>query len=362
MGTETLLGINGAGGEIGRSALRRTTGLTENPFPAIRLAHVNNRTPLATPLLQYEQALGAHYGGYRVEGDKILTPRGAVGASWVSGIGEIPWQVDVVLDGTGVHKDGKSLDAYSRSGVKYTVVGCPLAKDVDPNLYPTIVFGVNQATFDPERHKGASASSCTSTALALTIKALGLERSFIDCSIDTVHAYTPSQNRAQGTNGKGGGMVEDQENNIIISSTGASKTMPLLYPGAPADEKANSVRVSASRTSLLIAHFLLKEPTSIERLREHLEENVRGTELSDLVYVAEKDEELLTANRITTNPNTQRKGAVIIPDQISVKGGGLFVKVLSWYNNVDGFVEAWLKLTNHIAQTALDSGAISNTR
>lgn len=359
MTTEGRLGINGAGGEIGRAALRRTTGSQDNPFPAVRLVHVNNRTPIATPLLQYEQALGAHYAGYRVEGDKILTPRGTVGASWVSGIGEIPWQVDVVLDGTGVHKDGKSLDAYTQSGVKYTVVGCPLAKDVDPSVYPTIVWGVNQETFDPERHKGASASSCTSTALALTIRALGIQGSFIDCSIDTVHAYTPSQNRSQGTNSKAGGMVEDQEDNMIISTTGASKMMPLLYPGAPADEKANSIRVNASRTSLLIAHFLLKEPTSIEKLRESLEQNVYGTNLSQMVYVAERNEELLTSNRITSNPQTQRKGAVIIPDQISVKGGGFMVKVLAWYNNVDGFVEGWLKLANHVAETALASGAIS---
>ena len=104
---------------------------------------------------------------------------------------EIPWGklgADVIVESTGKFKDGKDAKAHLESGAKKVVITAP-GKNVDA----TIVMGVNDDTYDKEKHNIVSNASCTTNCLAPIMKVLlknfGVQRGFMN----TIHSYTNDQ-------------------------------------------------------------------------------------------------------------------------------------------------------------------------
>src|SRR5207245_4401723 len=88
--------------------------------------------------------------------NKILKERGPA---------NVPWKklnVDVVLESTGFFTSRDKAELHlSKAGAKRVLISAP-AKDPDV----TICIGVNDALFDPEKHKIVSNASCTTNCLA----------------------------------------------------------------------------------------------------------------------------------------------------------------------------------------------------
>src|SRR5207237_8092025 len=76
---------------------------------------------------------------------------------------KLPWKdlgVDIVVESTGFFTDATKAKAHIDAGAKYVIISAP-AKHEDK----TIVLGVNEKEFDPEKHHIISNASCTTNGL-----------------------------------------------------------------------------------------------------------------------------------------------------------------------------------------------------
>ena len=96
--------------------------------------------------------------------------------------------VDIVRDSTGKFRDAAKACAHSDAGARKVIVSAPATGDDI-----TIVLGVNEASYDPERHHIISNASCTTNCLVPAVKVVHdlvtIERGLMN----TVHSYTTAQ-------------------------------------------------------------------------------------------------------------------------------------------------------------------------
>lgn len=186
----------------------------------------------------------------------------------------IPWReygVRVVVEATGAFKDPTALpDAkegssrgHIEAGAEKVVVSAPFKIKEKGLAMPedatTIVIGINDDTYDHTKHHIISAASCTTTCLAYMIKPLlnyfGPQK-ILNASMSTVHAATGTQEVLDRLPSAGATDLRKNRsimNNIILTTTGAAKTLELVIPEMKQiGFSAESVRIPISTGSLII--------------------------------------------------------------------------------------------------------------
>ena len=159
-------------------------------------------------------------------------------------------------------KDG-SVRGHLDSGAYKVIVSAPFKikekeKEI-PEDSVTVIMGINEEMYDNKKHLIISGASCTTTCLAHMMKPLldyfGAER-ILSVSMATVHAVTASQqvlDRVPKTDAKDLRKIRSAMNNIILTSTGAAKTLALVLPEMKnIGFIAQSVRVPVVTGSLII--------------------------------------------------------------------------------------------------------------
>jgi len=197
---------------------------------------------------------------------------------------EIGWSdhgVRLVVDTTGQFLDptlepdqtGGALRGHLAAGAEKVIVSAPFKfKDkgtAAPEDAVTTVMGINEADYEPRRHKIISNASCTTTCLAHMMKplvnAFGPKK-IMSASMATVHAATGSQevlDRLPKT-----GKVDLRKNrsilnNIILTTTGAANALRLVIPEMEEIAFiAESVRIPVQTGSLIILVINLQEEPS----------------------------------------------------------------------------------------------------
>ncbi len=158
------VGINGFG-RIGRNVLRAALN-----NPDIQIVAINDLTDSKTlaHLLKYDSLLGkldaevtAGEGGLVVDGKPINVFSERNPAS-------IPWrqcEVDIVIEATGLFTDREKAAVHIHSGgAKRVIISAPGKND---DL--TIVMGVNESLYSPDKHYVISNGSCTTIQLQLAV-------------------------------------------------------------------------------------------------------------------------------------------------------------------------------------------------
>jgi len=186
----------------------------------------------------------------------------------------IAWKehgVKVVVEATGKFKDPSTLpDAkegaargHIEAGAEKVIVSAPFKikeKGISmPDDAATVVIGINDDTYDNTKHHIVSAASCTTTCLAYMIKPLldyfGLQK-VLNASMATVHAATGTQEVLDRLPTSGATDLRKNRsimNNIILTTTGAAKTLELVIPEMKQiGFSAESVRIPTSAGSLII--------------------------------------------------------------------------------------------------------------
>lgn len=159
-------------------------------------------------------------------------------------------------------KEG-SVRGHLDSGAYKVIVSAPFkikdkAKEI-PEDSVTVIMGINEEMYDSKKHVIISGASCTTTCLAHMMKPLldyfGAER-ILSVSMATVHAVTASQqvlDRVPKADAKDLRKTRSAMNNIILTSTGAAKTLALVLPEMKnIGFIAQSVRVPVVTGSLII--------------------------------------------------------------------------------------------------------------
>jgi glyceraldehyde 3-phosphate dehydrogenase len=194
----------------------------------------------------------------------------------------------VVVEATGRFKDPAilpdakegSVRGHLEAGAEKVVVSAPFKikeKGIKmPEDAITAVIGINDDKYDKTKHRIISAASCTTTCLAYMIKPLldyfGPQK-ILSASMATVHAATGTQEVLDRLPKSGVTDLRKNRsimNNIILTTTGAAKTLALVIPEMQRiGFIAESVRVPVSSGSLIILVVALSEdpgkPPAISR-------------------------------------------------------------------------------------------------
>ena len=183
------VGINGFG-RIGRLAFRQMFGA--EGYEVVAINDLTDAKMLAH-LLKYDSAQGRYALADKVTNtdNSIIVDGKEITIYAEKDAKNIPWGdlgVEVVLECTGFYCSKDKAAAHIEAGAKKVIISAP-AKGEDI----TIVMGVNQDKYDPEKHNIISNASCTTNCLAPFTKVL-LNKFGIESGLmTTVHSYTNDQ-------------------------------------------------------------------------------------------------------------------------------------------------------------------------
>jgi glyceraldehyde 3-phosphate dehydrogenase len=238
------VGINGFG-RIGRNFFRAQ--LERGSDIEVVAANDLGDAETMAHLLRYDSTLGPL-------GQPVEVSEGAmrVGDETVTMLAErdpaaLPWGelgVEVVLESTGFFTSREGAQKHLDAGAKKVVISAPAT---DPDI--TIVLGVNDGDYDPERHHIVSNASCTTNCVAPLAKVLndlaGIESGFMT----TIHAYTQDQG-LQDMPHSDLRRARAAAINLIPTSTGAAKAIGLVLPELQGKVDGVAVRAPVATGSL----------------------------------------------------------------------------------------------------------------
>src|SRR5437773_1699134 len=153
---KTRVGINGFG-RIGRNFFRAALE-RDADFEIVAFNDLGD-LPTMAHLLKYDSNLGPFPGAVEVGDDEVKAGGQTLQALAERDPAQLPWSdlgVDVVLESTGFFTSRDAAAKHLEGGAKKVVISAPAT---DPDI--TIVLGVNDGEYDPERHHVISNASCT---------------------------------------------------------------------------------------------------------------------------------------------------------------------------------------------------------
>ena len=121
-------------------------------------------------MFKYDSTYGRYRGTVESKGDKLVIDGLEVSVLSEKDPSKIPWGdlgVDIVIESTGIFTDATRAALHLEGGAKKVIISAP-AKGEDM----TIVLGVNDHLYDPNRHNVISNASCTTNCVAPMVKVL----------------------------------------------------------------------------------------------------------------------------------------------------------------------------------------------
>jgi glyceraldehyde 3-phosphate dehydrogenase len=220
----TRVAINGFG-RIGRNFLRAYLERRPN-YEIVAINDLGDPKTMAH-LLQFDSLLGPLPAEVVAKSETITVGEDRLRAFSIPEPENLPWRelgVDVVVEATGRFEKRDKAQAHLDAGAG-TVVISAVANDADV----TLVLGVNDGAYDPERHRVISNASCTTncvTPLAKVLhEAFRIERGFMT----TVHAYTATQPVLDAPH-KDLRRARAAAINLIPTTTGATRALGVVLP------------------------------------------------------------------------------------------------------------------------------------
>jgi len=327
------IGINGFG-RIGRNMLRASFH-----DPELEYVAVNDITDAKTlaHLLKYDSVLGTLKEEVKATEDSIILNGKTIKVLAEKDISGLKWKdlgVDVVIEATGKYtKRPEAIKHLEIGGAKKVIISAPAT---DPDI--TIVMGVNEQVYDPEKHHIISNASCTTNCLAPVAKVIhekfGIEKAFMT----TIHAYTNDQ-RILDAPHKDLRRARAAAVSQIPTTTGAAKAVGLVLPELKGKIDGIAIRVPTPNVSLVDLVALVKKETTAEEVNAALKEAAEGS----LKGIIEYTEEPLVSVDFMSNPHS----AIVDAMSTKVMEKNL-VKVMAWYDNEWGYSCRLVDLVKYI--------------
>lgn len=328
------IGINGFG-RIGRNLFRAS-----HKDPELEFVAVNDITDAKTlaHLLRYDSILGGFKEDVKATADAIVVNGKEIKVFAEKDPANIPWGklgVTVVIESTGKFKKKDEALKHMQDSVKKVIFSAPAT---DPDA--TIVMGVNEHTYDPQKHHVLSNASCTTNCLAPVAKVLhetfGIEKAFMT----TIHSYTNDQ-RILDQPHKDLRRARAAAVSQIPTTTGAAKAVGLVLPELKGKIDGISIRVPTPNVSVVDLVALLAKKTTEKEVNEAFKKAAEGKLKGILAY----SEEPLVSVDFMANPHS----AIVDSEYTKVVDENL-VKVLAWYDNEWGYSCRLRDLIKYIAR------------
>ncbi|BAF70032.1 type I glyceraldehyde-3-phosphate dehydrogenase [Nitratiruptor sp. SB155-2] len=252
---------------------------------------------------------------------------------------KLPWSelgVDIVLECTGHFTKRDDAAKHLKAGAKKVIISAP-SKDAEL----TIVLGVNQDWYDPDKHDVISNASCTTNSLAPAIKVLHDAFGIESALVTTVHAYTSSQAVVDRKNPGKHRRGRTAAANIIPTTTGAAIATTKVIPELQGKMNALALRVPVPDVAITDINATLAKEVTVEEVNRAFEEAMNGK----LRGILEITYDEVVSTDIVNNPHSS-----IIDGLSTMVVDGNKVKVFAWYDNEYGYSGRLLELADFIAE------------
>ncbi|MDD5454712.1 MAG: type I glyceraldehyde-3-phosphate dehydrogenase [Candidatus Ratteibacteria bacterium] len=312
------IAINGFG-RIGRNVLRAGYKNTDIEWVAI-----NDLTDAKTlaHLLKYDSTFGIMDAEVKADGNAVVVNGKKIQILSEKDPAALPWKnlkVDLVIESTGKFTNKEGASKHLAAGAKKVLISAPAKDAIDA----TIVMGVNDETYDKNKHHIVSNASCTTNCLAPIAKVLNDKFKIKRGLMTTIHSYTNDQvildfphkdlrrARAAGLS-------------IIPTSTGAAKAIGLVIPELAGKMNGLAVRVPTPNVSVVDLVCDVEKEATAETINAAYKEASSGALKGILQYC----DEPLVSKDFYANPHSAifDAGSTYVVDKT-------MVKVFGWYDN-----------------------------
>ena len=276
-------------------------------------------------MFKYDTNYGVYPGAVEAGDGGIVIDGSAIDVLSERDPSRLPWAdhgVDVVVESTGFFTDAGKAAGHLEGGARKVIISAP-AKGEDL----TIVLGVNEDLYDPDRHNVISNASCTTNCIATMVKVLHDSFTVQRGLMSTIHSYTNDQKILDQVH-------EDLRRaraaamNIIPTTTGAASAVGLVLPDLNGKIHGMAFRVPTSTVSVTDFVATLEQDASAEDVNAAY----REASANRLNGILEYTDEPLVSIDFKLNPHSS-----IIDGLSTMSMGGNMVKVVGWYDNEWGY-------------------------
>ena len=322
--------INGFG-RIGRNALKIL--LERRDAQVVAINDIADAKTLAH-LLKYDSSYGTYDKKVSAGENSIIINSREIPVFAEKDPAKLPWKdlgVDVVIESTGFFTKPEDARAHIKAGAKKVVISAP-AKGEGAK---TVVLGVNEEVVEAG-DEIISNASCTTNCIAPVMKVLEDEFGIDKAMMTTVHSYTGSQ-RLLDAPAKDLREARSAAENIVPTTTGASKAAALTIPTLAGKFNGLSVRVPTPVVSLSDITAILKRNTTIEELNELFKKTAKEPYYEGILGVTEDE---LVSSDFIGDPHS-----CIVDLALTDVVGGNMAKIVAWYDNEWGYSNRLVELT-----------------
>ncbi len=339
------IGINGFG-RIGRNVFR--AGFNRPGLEFVAVNDLPTPTETLAHLLKYDSILGAFHADVSAAPDGITVNGKRLKMFTSKSPAEIPWGdlgVDIVVESTGAFTDKeKAAGHLAAKGVKKVVITAP-AKGEDI----TIVMGVNEKSYDPATHHVISNASCTTNCVVPIAKIIHEHFRIVRGYMTTIHSYTNDQ-RLLDLAHKDLRRARAAALSMIPSSTGAAKTVGVVFPELKGRIDGMSIRVPTPNVSIVDLSCQVEKDTSVDAVNQVFKVSAEGPLKGILQYNTDP----LVSRDFNGNPHS-----CIFDATLTAVIDKQLVKTFGWYDNEWGYSNRVIDLLEYVAKKGFSAGSPS---
>jgi glyceraldehyde 3-phosphate dehydrogenase len=328
------IGINGFG-RIGRAVARIIQRDDD-----IQLTVVNDIDPDVNNhayLFEYDSTYGTYDGEVTTQDDVISIDGSPVQFYADERITGVPWEkhdVDMVIGSSGVHENVlRSEDLVEEGRVSKVVITHEPYEGVDK----TLIFGVNEDSYDPEQHDVIASSICDANALAPTVDLLDTEFGVEQGFVTTLHPWLSYQNLVDGSVrsvSSPGHFWDDfqlgraSDKNLIPKDTTAVEAIGAVRPEIPKRVNAMSFRIPTAIVSASDITLRLETDTTTEEVNELFEQQADRSRVFGY-----NDDPLVSSDF------KQTENSLVFDARWTDVQDGRNLHLILWYDNEWGYSE-----------------------
>jgi glyceraldehyde 3-phosphate dehydrogenase len=226
-----------------------------------------------------------------------------------------------VIESTGKFRSRDQAALHLKGGARKVLLSAP-GKDADL----TVVVGVNDGEYDPQRHDVISNDSCTTNCVAPMAKVLNDAFGLVQGFMTTVHAYTGDQMLLDGPH-KDLRRARSAAVSIVPTTTGAARANGQVIPELAGRLDGVAVRVPVEDGSLTDLTAVLAREAAADEVNEAFARAAAGPMAGILRYSTDP----LVSRDIVGDPSS------CVFDSGLTQAAGTLVKVFGWYDNEWGY-------------------------
>jgi glyceraldehyde 3-phosphate dehydrogenase (phosphorylating) len=344
------VGINGFG-RIGRAIFRANTSTSTVQVVALNDSHPDREN--LRYLLQYDSVHGqlgslidAADDGWLVDGCYVRTfsDSDVAGPDWSSE------GVDVLIDSAGAEPDRAAYESVLDSGVAAVLVTSSRA-DADV----TLLRGVNEQEYDPERQRIVSTSTCDAMALAPVLFALERHFGIASGLVTTLHPWLGYQNLVDAPLPRDGvpsahwseyGLGRSAPMNLIPKETSVIGAIASVLPDVAARFDSFSFRVPLPAVCVAQVTAVLETATT-------------ASEVNDLFRTLNEDgfPVALRTDACVSSDFVGERMSAVVDGRWSKVVRKRTVGLIVWYDNEFGYAANVLELVRSVQRLLVPTDA-----